>query len=148
MHVYWKILVTSLQLDMYNPYCLFILFFAFMEPVNNAFDPELFQDGISCELVDLKTLIPWDKETVEASVRKTGRVLVCILCSQRLYLSIWLVCSVNQLLSSVQISHEAPVTGGFGAEISASIVERCFLRVSTKFLQISFVYIFKPRATC
>ncbi|WRX33349.1 Transketolase-like [Theobroma cacao] len=60
------------------------------------------EDGISCELIDLKTLIPWDKETVEASVRKTGRLLV---------------------------SHEAPVTGGFGAEISASIVERCFLRV-------------------
>ncbi|EOY31644.1 Branched-chain alpha-keto acid decarboxylase E1 beta subunit, BETA1 isoform 4 [Theobroma cacao] len=59
------------------------------------------KDGISCELIDLKTLIPWDKETVEASVRKTGRLLV---------------------------SHEAPVTGGFGAEISASIVERCFLR--------------------
>lgn len=30
-----------------------------------------------------------------------------------------------------QVSHEAPVTGGFGAEISASIVERCFLRVNS-----------------
>ncbi|MCI18263.1 2-oxoisovalerate dehydrogenase subunit beta mitochondrial-like-like, partial [Trifolium medium] len=59
-------------------------------------------EGISCELIDLKTLIPWDKETVEASVKKTGRLL---------------------------ISHEAPVTGGFGAEISASILERCFSRV-------------------
>ncbi|KAF7836934.1 2-oxoisovalerate dehydrogenase subunit beta 1, mitochondrial [Senna tora] len=59
------------------------------------------KDGISCELIDLRTLIPWDKDTVEASVKKTGRLL---------------------------ISHEAPVTGGFGAEISASIVERCFLR--------------------
>ncbi|XP_010909038.1 2-oxoisovalerate dehydrogenase subunit beta 1, mitochondrial isoform X5 [Elaeis guineensis] len=62
---------------------------------------EAAKDGISCELIDLRTLIPWDKETVEASVRKTGRLLV---------------------------SHEAPVTGGFGAEISASIAERCFLR--------------------
>lgn len=34
------------------------------------------QEGISCELIDLRTLIPWDKETVEASVRKTGRLLV------------------------------------------------------------------------
>uniref|UniRef100_A0A803N5M3 3-methyl-2-oxobutanoate dehydrogenase (2-methylpropanoyl-transferring) n=1 Tax=Chenopodium quinoa TaxID=63459 RepID=A0A803N5M3_CHEQI len=59
------------------------------------------KDGISCELIDLRTLIPWDKDTVEASVRKTGRLL---------------------------ISHEAPVTGGFGAEIAASVVERCFLR--------------------
>lgn len=34
------------------------------------------QEGISCELIDLRTLIPWDKETVESSVRKTGRLLV------------------------------------------------------------------------
>ncbi|EPS60890.1 hypothetical protein M569_13911, partial [Genlisea aurea] len=60
------------------------------------------KDGICCELIDLKTLIPWDKETVEASVNKTGRLL---------------------------ISHEAPVTGGFGAEVAASIAQRCFLRV-------------------
>uniref|UniRef100_K3ZV59 3-methyl-2-oxobutanoate dehydrogenase (2-methylpropanoyl-transferring) n=1 Tax=Setaria italica TaxID=4555 RepID=K3ZV59_SETIT len=34
------------------------------------------KDGVSCELIDLKTLIPWDKETVEASVKKTGKLLV------------------------------------------------------------------------
>lgn len=34
------------------------------------------QEGISCELIDLRTLIPWDRETVEASVNKTGRLLV------------------------------------------------------------------------
>lgn len=34
------------------------------------------------------------------------------------------------LVSYLQISHEAPITGGFGAEISASIVERCFSRVN------------------
>lgn len=38
------------------------------------------QEGISCELIDLKTLIPWDKETVEASVKKTGRLLVSKYC--------------------------------------------------------------------
>uniref|UniRef100_M4EPY5 3-methyl-2-oxobutanoate dehydrogenase (2-methylpropanoyl-transferring) n=1 Tax=Brassica campestris TaxID=3711 RepID=M4EPY5_BRACM len=64
----------------------------------------IMQEGISCELIDLKTLLPWDKETVEASVKKTGRLL---------------------------ISHEAPVTGGFGAEISATILERCFLKVKS-----------------
>lgn len=37
------------------------------------------QEGISCELIDLRTLLPWDKETVEASVRKTGRLLVSII---------------------------------------------------------------------
>ncbi|KAF3331165.1 2-oxoisovalerate dehydrogenase subunit beta 1 [Carex littledalei] len=67
------------------------------------------KEGISCELIDLRTLIPWDKETVEASVSKTGRLLV---------------------------SHEAPVTGGFGAEISASIIERCFLRLEAPVARI------------
>ncbi|GKA11486.1 2-oxoisovalerate dehydrogenase subunit beta 1, mitochondrial [Tanacetum coccineum] len=79
-------------------------------------------EGISCELIDLRTLIPWDKETVEASVRKTGRLL---------------------------ISHEAPVTGGFGAEISASIVERCFLRLEAPVARVCgldtpFPLVFEP----
>nr|GEY07376.1 2-oxoisovalerate dehydrogenase subunit beta 1, mitochondrial [Tanacetum cinerariifolium] len=80
------------------------------------------KEGISCELIDLRTLIPWDKETVEASVRKTGRLL---------------------------ISHEAPVTGGFGAEISASIVERCFLRLEAPVARVCgldtpFPLVFEP----
>jgi len=58
------------------------------------------ESGISCELIDLRTIIPWDVETVEESVSKTGRLIV---------------------------SHEAPKTGGFAAEISATIQERCFL---------------------
>ncbi|KAL5563837.1 hypothetical protein UlMin_033584 [Ulmus minor] len=80
------------------------------------------KEGISCELIDLKTLLPWDKETVEASVKKTGRLL---------------------------ISHEAPVTGGFGAEISASIIERCFLRLEAPIARICgldtpFPLVFEP----
>jgi 2-oxoisovalerate dehydrogenase E1 component beta subunit len=34
------------------------------------------EKGISCELIDLRTLLPWDKETVVKSVKKTGRLLV------------------------------------------------------------------------
>jgi len=55
--------------------------------------------GVDCELIDLQTLVPWDRDTVVNSVKKTGR---CV------------------------IVHEAPKTSGFGAEMSASIQERCF----------------------
>ncbi len=57
------------------------------------------QSGVDAELIDLQTLVPWDRDTVVESVRKTGR---CV------------------------IVHEAPKTSGFGAEMSASIQERCF----------------------
>ncbi len=56
-------------------------------------------EGREVEVIDLRTLLPWDRETVLASVRKTGRVLVL---------------------------HEAPETGGFGAELSAVIGREAF----------------------
>jgi 2-oxoisovalerate dehydrogenase E1 component beta subunit len=56
-------------------------------------------DGVSVEVIDLRSLSPVDFATVEASVRKTGRLV---------------------------ISHEAQQFGGIGAEIAASITERCF----------------------
>jgi len=58
--------------------------------------------GISIEVIDLQTIIPWDYETVCESVRKTGRLI---------------------------ITHEAPVTSGMGAEISARVLEECFLHL-------------------
>jgi 2-oxoisovalerate dehydrogenase E1 component beta subunit len=60
------------------------------------------QMDISCELIDLRTIIPWDLKTIETSVNKTGRLV---------------------------ISHEAPLTGGFAAEIASTIHECCFLRL-------------------
>lgn len=57
------------------------------------------KDGIECELIDLQTILPWDVEAVEKSVQKTGKLVV---------------------------SHEAPITCGFGAEVVAEIQERCF----------------------
>ncbi|KAI8147030.1 thiamine diphosphate-binding protein [Fennellomyces sp. T-0311] len=58
--------------------------------------------GLSCELIDLRTLVPWDVETVVESVNKTGRLV---------------------------IAHEAPKSSGMGAEIASTILERCFLRL-------------------
>jgi len=60
------------------------------------------EDGISVEVLDLRTLNPVDIESIEASVQKTGK---CV------------------------IAHEAPRTMGFGAELSALVTERCFLHL-------------------
>ncbi|TQV84713.1 alpha-ketoacid dehydrogenase subunit beta [Exilibacterium tricleocarpae] len=67
-------------------------------------------DGISCELIDLRTLLPWDEETLAASVSKTGRLIV---------------------------SHEAPRTGGFAGEICAAIQERCFLSLEAPICRVT-----------
>jgi pyruvate/2-oxoglutarate/acetoin dehydrogenase E1 component len=54
-------------------------------------------EGIEAEVVDLRSLAPWDPETVIRSVRKTNRLMT---------------------------AHEAWVTGGFGAEVAATVAER------------------------
>ncbi|GAB15995.1 alpha-ketoacid dehydrogenase subunit beta [Arthrobacter globiformis] len=56
-------------------------------------------EGVSVEVIDLRSLAPVDFATVEASVRKTGRLV---------------------------ITHEAGQSNGLGAEVAASITERCF----------------------
>jgi 2-oxoisovalerate dehydrogenase E1 component beta subunit len=56
-------------------------------------------DGIAIEVVDLRSLAPVDYTTVAASVRKTGRLV---------------------------ITHEAQRSGGMGAEVAATLTERCF----------------------
>ena len=56
-------------------------------------------EGVECEVVDLRSLVPYDEETVLASVQKTNRAVVV---------------------------HEAQLTGGFGGEIAARLADRAF----------------------
>jgi 2-oxoisovalerate dehydrogenase E1 component beta subunit len=57
----------------------------------------------SVELIDLRTIYPWDRQTVMDSVRKTGRCIVV---------------------------HESMVNAGVGAEVAATVQEGCFLRLA------------------
>jgi 2-oxoisovalerate dehydrogenase E1 component len=59
----------------------------------------LAKEGVEAEVVDLRSLVPYDEETVLASVRKTNRAVVV---------------------------HEAQLTGGFGGEIAARLADRAF----------------------
>ena len=69
----------------------------------------LAQEGIEAEVIDLKTLAPWDKETVVRSVRKTGAAVV--------------------------VSEPPPVCG-VGAEIAANIYERCFEELNAPVVRV------------
>lgn len=60
---------------------------------------ELAKAGIDVELIDLRTLVPFDKDLISASVGKTGRALIV---------------------------HESPLRGGFGGEIAAFIADACY----------------------
>jgi 2-oxoisovalerate dehydrogenase E1 component beta subunit len=57
---------------------------------------------ITCDVIDLRTVYPYDFNIIKQSVQKTGRAI---------------------------ISHEAPITSGLGAEICSKIQEECFLHL-------------------
>lgn len=68
------------------------------------------ENGVDGELIDLRTLLPLDIETIEESVKKTGRCLVV---------------------------HEATRTSGFGAELSALVQERCFYHLEAPVVRVA-----------
>ena len=70
----------------------------------------LAEAGINAEVVDLRSLVPLDVDTIAASVAKTGRVAIV---------------------------HEAPLTAGFGAEIVATIQEECFYSLEAPICRIT-----------
>jgi 2-oxoisovalerate dehydrogenase E1 component len=68
-------------------------------------------EGAEAEVVDLRTLVPLDEDTVLASVQKTGRAVVV---------------------------HEAQLTGGFGGEVAARIAERAFAWLDAPVLRVAY----------
>ncbi|EYC33495.1 hypothetical protein Y032_0002g828 [Ancylostoma ceylanicum] len=80
------------------------------------------QLGVNVEVIDLQTILPWDEDTVVKSVEKTGRLIV---------------------------THEAPITSGFGAEIAASVQRRCFLHLESPIERVCgfdtpFPHVYEP----
>lgn len=74
---------------------------SYLRTLNHSLEAaeKLAEEGISCEVWDPRTLTPFDHEGLRRSVSKTGRLLV---------------------------AHEAPIRGGFGAEIAAWVAKECF----------------------
>lgn len=66
--------------------------------------------GISAEIIDLRSLVPLDIETVTASVQRTGRAVIV---------------------------HEAPRTGGFGAEVAALLQENCLFDLAAPIRRVT-----------
>ncbi len=66
--------------------------------------------GIDAQVVDLRSLVPLDVETIAAAVSSTGRAVVV---------------------------HEAPLTGGFGAELTATIQEECFYELQAPIVRVT-----------
>jgi pyruvate dehydrogenase E1 component beta subunit len=75
------------------------------------------EEGASIELIDLRSLSPIDFDTIEASVKRTGRLVV---------------------------AHEAAVFLGLGAEIAARITERCFFHLEAPVLRAGGFHIPYP----
>jgi pyruvate/2-oxoglutarate/acetoin dehydrogenase E1 component len=66
--------------------------------------------GADCEVIDVRTLVPLDEETILESVKKTGRVVIV---------------------------HEAPKTCGFGAELAAIIAEEAILYLEAPIMRVA-----------
>jgi pyruvate dehydrogenase E1 component beta subunit len=68
------------------------------------------EEGVSCQVIDLRTLVPLDAEGLGEAVAATGRALVL---------------------------HEAPITAGFGAEVVATIMEQAFWSLTAPVMRVA-----------
>jgi pyruvate/2-oxoglutarate/acetoin dehydrogenase E1 component len=87
-----------------------VLTYGAMVPVAVEAADRAAERGWSIEVVDLRTLVPLDSDTVLASVQKTGRAVIL---------------------------HEAPRTCGFGAELVALIAERALTALQAPVLRVT-----------
>jgi len=87
-----------------------VLAYGAMVPVSVEAASSAAERGWSVEVVDLRTLVPLDSETVLESARKTGRVVIV---------------------------HEAPRTCGFGAELAALVAERAITALQAPILRVT-----------
>jgi 2-oxoisovalerate dehydrogenase E1 component len=71
---------------------------------------QMAEEGVSAEVIDLRSLSPWDKETVFASIRKTNRVIV---------------------------GYEDALSWGYGAEIAAAIADECFAYLDAPVMRVA-----------
>ena len=71
---------------------------------------QMADEGVSAEVIDLRSLSPWDKETVFASIRKTNRVIV---------------------------GYEDSMSWGYGAEIAATIADECFAFLDAPVMRVA-----------
>jgi pyruvate dehydrogenase E1 component beta subunit len=78
----------------------------------------LLKDGIDCEVIDPRTILPLDQTTILDSVRKTNRVVIV---------------------------HEAPKTGGVGGEIAALIAEQAFSELRAPIIRVGAPFMPVPR---
>lgn len=84
--------------------------YGYMRTVTMQAAAQLSRDGIEVEVIDLRTLRPWDVDACAASVERTGRLAVV---------------------------YEANRTGGFGAEVAAELGERCFALLDAPVIRIA-----------
>lgn len=80
-----------------------------MAPVAIEAAESVAADGIEAEVIDPRTLLPLDEDTILDSVAKTGNLVIV---------------------------HEAPVSGGFGAEIAARVAEKCLFHLDSPIRRI------------
>jgi len=71
---------------------------------------KLAEDGIDCEIIDLRSLLPYDKEAIYESVKKTNKLIIV---------------------------HEANKTGGWGAEIAADVAGNCIDFLDSPILRVA-----------